>query len=348
VRDARSGDRFDLFRWERKTLLGKLVHAVGAPLRDHRDADEVIAEYFALDDRSSAQGGGIENDVEASIEGRLDAVLQDLDLNARLPLLGGLSVFPPVDVELVSPPRVLVIAPRDLIERQSTGLLRPDLSLADIETIEAQAERADSTISALVVRSGGVATYPAIVTDTRSYRGTLETAAHEWVHHYLAFYPLGIRYFMSSDVAAINETVADIVGDEVAAIAFERFGDPTAPPPPPGTSPSVDRNEVLRDLRLEVDALLAEGRVLEAEQRMDEVRVELCVAGVCIRKINQAYFAWFGTYTARPDSVDPLGPQLRELRELSSDVAAFLARVRGAGGRDDIERLLDEARAEAG
>jgi hypothetical protein len=257
-------------------------------------------------------------------------------------------VFPPIDVELVSPPRVLVIAPRDLIERQSTGLLRPDLSLADIETIEARAERADPTISALVVRSGGVATYPAIVTDTRSYRGTLETAAHEWVHHYLAFYPLGIRYFMSSDVEAINETVADIVGDEVAAIALERFGDPTAPPPPPGISPSVDRNEVLRDLRLEVDALLAEGRVLEAEQRMDEVRAELCDAGVCIRKINQAYFAWFGTYTARPDSVDPLGPQLRELRELSSDVAAFLARVRGAGGRDDIERLLDEARAEAG
>ncbi len=33
--------------------------------------------------------------------------------------------------------------------------------------------------------SGGVATYPAIVTDQGGYAATLETAAHEWVHHYL-------------------------------------------------------------------------------------------------------------------------------------------------------------------
>ncbi len=346
IRDARSGDRFDLVRWERNTLLGKLVHAIGAPLRDDRDADEVIAEYFALDDRSG-EGSGIENAVEASIEGRIDAVLQDLGLNARLPLLGPLSIWPPVDVELVTPPRVLVTSPRDHIERRSTSLLRPDLTIEGIESIEQGAEADNDDIAALVVRSGGIATYPAIVTDTRSYRGTLETAAHEWVHHYLAFYPLGARYFLSSDAESINETVADIVGDEVGAMVIERFGDPTTPAPP-RESPSIDRNEVLRNLRIEVDDLLAAGRVDDAERRMDEVRDELCAAGVCIRKINQAFFAWFGTYAARPDSVDPLGPQLRELRALSADLGDFLARVRGAGGRDDIEALVEAARAESG
>lgn len=345
IRDARAGDRFDLVRWERNTLLGKLVHAVGAPLRDDRDADEAIAAYFALDERS-AGGDGIENAVEASIEGRIDAVLQDLGLNARLRLLGPLSVFPPVDFELVAPPQVLVTSPRDHIERRSTDLLRPDLTLDDVEAIEAGAEADDGRIAALVVRSGGIATYPAIVTDTRSYRGTLETVAHEWVHHYLTFYPLGVRYFTSRDAEAINETVADIVGDEVAKMVIDRYGDPTTPRSP-GEPAAVDRNEVLRDLRLEVDEMLAAGRIDEAEQRMEVVRAELCAAGVCIRKINQAFFAWFGTYAARPDSIDPLGPQLRELRDLSSDVADFLARVRGAGGRDDIERLLERARAES-
>lgn len=344
IRDARSEDRFDLLRWERNTLLGKLVHAVGAPLRDDRDADEAIAEYFALSDR--AAGGELENAVEAAIEGRIDAVLQDLGLNARLPLFGPLSVFPPVDVEIVSPPQVLVVSPRDRIERRSTDLLRPDLTLEDIEAIEARVEAGDADLVALVVRSGGVATYPAIVTDTRSYRGTVETAAHEWVHHYLTFYPLGLRYFTSSAAESINETVADIVGDEVAALVLERYGDPTTPAPP-GEPPLVDRDETLRHLRLEVDDLLESGRVEQAERRMEEVRLELCEGGVCIRKINQAFFAWFGTYAARPDSVDPLGPQLRELRELSSDLGEFLARVRGAGGRDDVERLLEEARVEA-
>jgi hypothetical protein len=345
IRDARSEDRFDLVRWERNTLLGKLVHAVGAPLRDDLDADEAIVEYFALEDRTG-EGDALENAVEAAIEGRIDAVLQDLGLNARLPLFGPLSIFPPVDVELVAPPQVLVVSPRDRIERRSADLLRPDLTLEDIEAIEARVEVDDRQVSALVVRSGGVATYPAIVTDTRSYRGTVETAAHEWVHHYLTFYPLGIRYFTSSDAESINETVADIVGDEVAALVLERYGDPTTPAPP-GEQPAVDRNEVLRNLRLEVDDLLAAGRVDEAEGRMNEVRDELCAAGICIRKINQAFFAWFGTYAARPDSVDPLGPQLRELRDLSSDIGDFLSRVRGAGGRDDIERLLSNARVQA-
>jgi hypothetical protein len=345
IRDARSEDRFDLVRWERNTLLGKLVHAVGAPLRDDLDADEAIVEYFALEDRTG-EGDALENAVEAAIEGRIDAVLQDLGLNARLPLFGPLSIFPPVDVELVAPPQVLVVSPRDRIERRSADLLRPDLTLEDIEAIEARVEVDDRQVSALVVRSGGVATYPAIVTDTRSYRGTVETAAHEWVHHYLTFYPLGIRYFTSNDAESINETVADIVGDEVAALVLERYGDPTTPAPP-GEQPAVDRNEVLRNLRLEVDDLLAAGRVDEAEGRMNEVRDELCAAGICIRKINQAFFAWFGTYAARPDSVDPLGPQLRELRDLSSDIGDFLSRVRGAGGRDDIERLLSNARVQA-
>jgi hypothetical protein len=344
IRDSRSEDRFDLVRWERNTLLGKLVHALGAPLRDDPDADLAIARYFELTDRAG-DGGALENAVESAIEGRIDAVLQDLGLNARLPLFGPLSVFPPVDVELVAPPQVLVTSPRDRIERRSTELLRPDLTVGDIEVIEAAVEADDAELAALVVRSGGVATYPAIVTDTRSYRGTVETAAHEWVHHYLTFYPLGIRYFTSSDVEAINETVADIVGDEVAVLVLDRYGDPTMPVLP-GAPPAVDRNEILRNLRIDVDDLLASGRVEEAERRMNETRDELCAAGICFRKINQAFFAWFGTYAARPDSVDPLGPQLRELRHLSADLGEFLSRVRGAGGRDDIEQLLSDARAE--
>lgn len=359
VRDAQAGDAFDVVRWERTTVVNKWLHALGAPLRDDVDDDEAIRRYFALDDLDTREGRELENTVEAVIEGRIDAVLADLAIDGRFPLPS--SVFPPVDVELASSPRVLVISPRERIERISSDLLRPDLTQDELESIERSTE-ADESLSALVVGTGGVATYPAVVAEGRSYRRTLETSAHEWVHHYLAFYTLGRNYFESSDLQTINETVADVVGDEVAEIILERWGDPTIAPPtptpqstptpeptaPPDATPSpprLDQNEVLRALRLEVDDLLADGEIERAETRMEEVRQQLCDGGFCLRRINQAHFAWFGTYAARADATDPLGPQIFALRERSDSLAAFLDAIRGAGSRAEVEALVIGAEA---
>jgi hypothetical protein len=164
--------------------------------------------------------------------------------------------------------------------------------------------------------------------------------------------PLGFNYFRSGDLRTINETVADIIGNEVAGIVLERWGDPTRPAPTeaPATPspapeaepapPPVDRNAVLRDLRLEVDALLAEGRIEEAEARMAAVRDELEAAGHYIREINQAYFAWYGTYAARPDATDPLGGYLREIRERTGSLPAFVETIRGWTSREEVEQGL--------
>jgi len=256
-------------------------------------------------------------------------------------------------VELATSPLVLVTSPRGVIERRSTDLLRPDVATDDALAIEARTEAHDPDLSALIVGSGGVATYPAIVSDRTSYFGALSTSAHEWVHHYLAFYPLGFHYAESGDLRTINETIADLVGDEVARMVYERWGDPTAPPSPPATAtsvavppstpapPAIDRDQVLHDLRLEVDALLADGRIEAAEHRMEEVRLDLAAHGIAIRRINQAFFAWFGTYAARPDATDPLGAYLREIRERSGSLEAFFANVRDAGSREDVVAVLE-------
>ena len=90
-----------------------------------------------------------------------------------------------------------------------------------------------------------------------------------------------------------------------------------------------------------VDALLAAGNVTAAEARMAEVRDQLAAQGTEIRRLNQAYFAWYGTYAARPDSVDPLGTQLRTLRQQTGSLAAFLERVRETASRAEIAALLD-------
>ena len=340
VREARTGDRFDLVRWELDTLPNRWLNVLTTPLRDAADDDESLRAYFALEpgdpDRAS-----LENEVERIVEGRIDAVLRDLGLNARIPLPR--TTFPPVDVELAISPQVLVTSPRDVIERRGADLLRPDVDPARAVALEAQAMAEDPDISALVVPSGGVATYPAIVSDRSSYAGVLRTSAHEWVHHYLSFYPLGFSYFRDSDLRTINETVADIIGDEVASIVLERWGDPTrveAANPAASPRPTVDRSAVLRELRLEVDALLAERRIEAAEARMAEVRQELEDAGYYIRVINQAYFAWYGTYAARPDATDPLGGYLREVRARTGSLSAFVETIRGWTSRADVETGL--------
>jgi hypothetical protein len=185
------------------------------------------------------------------------------------------------------------------------------------------------------------------VSNREDYLDTVATAAHEWTHHYLSVFPLGRAYFGSGDAKVINETVADFVGDEVAQIVAQRWSVPAeaTPVPPASATPSVDFDQVMRDLRVEVDGLLAAGRIEDAERRMEEVRQDLSAHGIQIRRINQAYFAWYGTYAARPDSVDPLGSELRTLRTEAGSLRQFLALVRGATSRDDIAALVASAGA---
>ena len=284
--------------------------------------------------------------MEAAIAGRIDAALAEAGVRGRLALPG--TVFPPVRFELAAAPRVLVASPRRVIERTRTQLLRPDLTVGAAAALEAAMEAQDPALSVLVVPSGGVAAYPAIVAEQDGYAGVVAAAAHEWAHHYLTFYTLGLHYFDSADSTTINETVADLVGSEVAAAVLARWGDPTATAAPAAPPATVDANAVLRDLRHEVDGLLARGQVAQAEARMELVRQQLAAAGVHIRRINQAYFAWYGTYAARADAVDPLGGQLRELRERAGSLAAFLDRVRGITSRADVERQLAALRAQDG
>ena len=344
LREARPSEGLDFARWELTTVANKWLFAVGAPLRDDPPSDEALAAYFALDDREGKEGRRLENVVEAAIEGRVDAAVRDQDLSFPLPLPGPLAVWPPVDLELSGSPSVLVISPREEIRRAKDGALRIDLSRDELLELERAAEDRDPSVSALVVPTGGVAVYPSIVSNTRSYRSTVSTAAHEWMHHYLAFYPLGQAFFDSADTRTINETVADIAGDELRDVILERFGDPTLPPA--ARAPAAgDRALVLRELRIEVDALLADGKIAEAERRMEEVRLFLEDNGVFIRRINQAHFAWFGSYAARDDAIDPLGPQLRELRDRAGSLARFLELVREATSRGEVEELLEDVRS---
>ena len=215
-RVAVDADRFDFVLWEAESLPNRLLFDLGRRFRDDPSAEAAIARYFALPDRTTEEARRLENVVEREIEQRVEAVL-------RAEGIGWLSpgALPPVDAEFAAAPRVLVISPRDRIERLRTTPLRPDLVRDRIEAIEAREERTENR-SALVVRAGGIATFPAIVVPDDEYEWVVSTVAHEWLHHYLAVYPLGLGYFANADQRTINETVADVFGDRRLQLRWAR------------------------------------------------------------------------------------------------------------------------------
>jgi len=289
---------------------------------------------------------GLENVVEAVLEERVARVAEDAGLESSFPFFPKARwLFPPVDFEFATPPRVLAISPRDRIYLESTRLLKSDLTLEQIERVERREEA--EGVSALVVGIGGVGTYPSSIPLSADYADLLETVAHEWLHQYLFFRPLGWRYFQDPSLATINETVVSIAGRELGAMAAERY--PLSANVPAGRADageeappdqSIDFNQVMRELRLEVDRLLAEGKVAEAESLMEERRLFLADHGYFIRRINQAYFAFHGLYATTPASSSPIGPKIEELRRRSTSLGDFVHTAAGVTSEADLDRLL--------
>ena len=263
---------------------------------------------------------------EAILEAQVAAVLAD----EKITWMG--VVWPPVRFAFAEPSSNLIISPRERIVTRLNISLRAGIPLADQIRLEQQAEALSPNLSALVEGIGGFGSFPTMVIDRASLDWILNTIAHEWTHNYLIFHPLGWRYGADRDATTLNETVASIVGDEIGARALERFYPdltPIAPPyqgwqPPPRDEKRFDFGAEMRATRLAVDTLLAGGYVREAEAFMEARRRLFVANGHSIRRLNQAYFAFHGSYATRAGAVDPIGPKLRMLRVRSGSLAEFL------------------------
>lgn len=281
--------------------------------------------------------------VEAILENQVAEILADEGFKV------GPIIWPPVSFRLTQPPTYLIISPREEIARKAEAKLQPRLALAERERLEGIIDSAFN-VSSLVDDLGGLSAYPAIVLFSSSILYTIDTIAHEWTHHYLFFTPLGWHYGDNRDLTTMNETVASIVGEEVGRKAMLRYyadlapssPTPTDPPPPRYEAAQFDFNAVMRETRLEVDRLLTEGKVEEAEAYMESQRQLLTEHGHYLRKLNQAYFAFHGAYATSPTSVDPIGPQMRKLRSASPSLKVFLDQTSRMRSHTDLQQALQK------
>ncbi len=385
-----SGYLFDFVQWEGQVLLDKAANAAVSPQRHMPEPDRVqfVRDYLQLvqeihaleaqirdiyadphipDHASESAPLRAERDglravqrerqalAEAIIEAQVSEMLVEYGFG-----LGGQAI-PPVTIRFTALPTILIVSPRDRIERVGAYSLQHGLTVDQMETIESAVD-ADLDVSSLIVPIGGLAVWPAMLIETGHLSAAFDVAAHEWAHHYLIFFPLGFNYGVSPDLITINETVANIIGREIGWAVLDRHYPDLAPPPPDYTplpppedvSPAeetpddFDFRAEMRATRVRVDDLLAASRVEEAERYMEERRAVFFEQGYRIRKINQAYFAFYGSYADEPGATgaDPIGPALRDLRFNSASLAEFVRMVRGMTSLAEIEQALEARRAQ--
>ncbi len=295
-----------------------------------------------------SQQAEISPTVERIIESQVAAIIAEDDIG----WLG--TPLPPPAFDFTETPAYLVLSPRDEIRTRLGVYLEPALSIAEREELEATLEADLENTSALVAGTGGFSTWPAMLVDTAGLDWILATVAHEWVHVYLELYPLGRAYLADSDMTAINETVATLVGDEIGARAMARFYPELVPQadglysnaPLTNSVPedAFDFGKEMRHTRARVDELLAAGRIDEAERYMEERRLLFVENGHPIRRLNQAYFAFHGSYRTDPaaPTEDHIFPRLKRLREDSGSLGEFVHRVRSISTYEQLLALVPE------
>lgn len=281
--------------------------------------------------------------VEQAIQGQVGAVLGEQQIGALRP------AFPPVWFTFTEPPRKLLASPRDRIETAYYAMLQPDLPADERERIETDIQHTYN-LSAYVAPIGGLGAYPAIVTDQAPLGWVLSTVAHEWVHNYLTAFPLGFSYGVGPELTILNETIADIAGDELGAAALAEFypelvrpfpgKDEPAPSALDAGAPPFDFAVEMRQTRQVVDQFLAAGRVEDAEEYMQIRRLLFEENGYPIRKLNQAYFAFHGNYGTTAAASSPIGPKLQQLRALMPDLRTFLETVRWFTSEADLDAAI--------
>jgi hypothetical protein len=320
---------FTLLDWEVShlaTSAGSLWSGlVGSSITTPEQDAATLSDYFGA---GADQRAALRSAAEAAIERRIaDASIRDGAERTEAPLLGRL--FPPVLTALTPSPNVLIVSPRTAIRVEQSLLLASDLNTAQMDQLETDADT--DGVSTLVVPTGGLATYPSMVVESDSPRQVLSSAAHEWAHQYLIFYPLGQGYWQSQETREINETTAEMIGDELGAQVAGELGlaEPTRPPASVD-APRFDLRAFMGQTRQVTDRLLAAGQVERAERYMDRRRDALQRHGYSIRKLNQAYFAFYGSYTegVAASPTNPVPDLVRTLRQQSPTVGAFLARIR--------------------
>ena len=351
INTATKGYRFSIFRWEVSAIFSE-IKQTWEDRNLSANNSQTVVDYFNDYPQNTLSLSGttaLQNKVETIIELQIRAVLRQNGIINPFDSVFRIN-FPPIAFEMAEPPHLLVISPRNQIDRIRDVLLLQNMTTDQMNNIENQVEA--SGYSALAVELGGLGvTYPTFVNSNSSLHDVLNAATEEWVHQYLAFKPLGFRYVLdllgisrNQDIITMNESLAGIVSSEIGDEVYNKyyasyFPASNNPPSTISSAPAFDFNAAMRQIRQNVDAYLAAGQIDQAEQYMNEQRNYLQTQGYYIRKLNQAYFAFYGTYADTPAYIDPIGTAIQDIRNQRSLLKDFLNAVDHVTSVSQLDKL---------
>tara|TARA_B100001029_G_C15063773_1_gene461288 strand:+ start:651 stop:1667 length:1017 start_codon:yes stop_codon:yes gene_type:complete len=251
-------------------------------------------------------------------------------------------IFPLPEFTVGYSPKLLVISPRDRIYREDELLLVHDLSLEEIENIELAVQK-KIDYSSVVVNISGVAAYPSIIKETNNYGNLFKLHAHEWLHQYLIFFPLGRAYFNDPKMKIVNETLANIYSEKLYINICSKDIKLKNKICDYKKLPSEFNYDLfIKNLRGEVDKLLELGKISESEQLMESARLELEKEGYYIRKINQAWFAFNGTYADSPTSSSNIDLEIESFIESQGSIGVAIKKLRKVKNFQEYEVLISK------
>ena len=342
-------------------LQGELSNLLADPDRKQQGAQEKKLRAELAD--KTNKRSNLAPFVEQVLQDQINTALVDLDLS-----LGG-QLVPPVLYRSEPNSYALIVSPREEIRQAANLMLIRGMTLDEIIELELAIEESGD-LSALVVEIGGVGLYPSMIIESPNLDWLIHVVSHEWTHNYLTIRPLGAHYSASPEMTTINETIADLSADDIQKRTFQLFYPEFLPPeqdvnqqapkvdpnPPIDFSPApeihiqdqiFDFREQMHITRLEVDRLLAEGLISEAESYLEQRRGVFWENGYQIRKLNQAYFAFHGSYAADPGGAADqqgadLGSLLRQFKASSSSYKDFLLQVAWKWRLDQFEKLFED------
>lgn len=348
---------------QRKQTVYKYIQLTKDIEQRENDLNRMYADPAVIDKDSSTKSLRLELDELTHQQQNLapfaESVIQDQvgTVAAELNLTVGGQPIPSILYKVSPLPLALIISPRDKIQQDANLSLLPDLTVEQRELLESDVNK-ELNVSSLIVPVGGIGTYPTMVMRTSDLRWLTEVVAHEWTHNFLTLRPLGIRYDTTPELRTMNETTASIAGNEIGQRVIEKYyselltleqtspglvSHSTGRPNPGDFRQPFDFRKEMHETRVTADQLLSEGHINEAENYMESRRQLFWDNGYALRKLNQAYFAFYGAYADIPGGAageDPVGPAVRALRERSTSLADFLYRIAWMTSFDELRAAV--------
>jgi hypothetical protein len=318
------------------------------------DKEATSAHLRAQRDQLIKRQASLAPFAESILQSQVGSVLAEIGLTT-----GGQTI-PPLLYRSSPTPLALIVSPRDHVEQTTNISILPSLTLD--QQIKLEDDVAKSlNVSTLIVPVGGIGVYPTMVMETTDLRWMLSTIAHEWTHNYLNLRPLGINYNTTPELRTMNETTASISGDEVGHLVLQKyypellasapsrnllqFNISFLPSSPLADTPAFDFRAEMHTTRVHADELLAQGKIEEAETYMEQRRQIFLQNGYLIRKLNQAYFAFYGAYADVPGGAageDPVGPAVRALRAQSKSLADFINTIGWMTSFEQLQKAIQK------